>query len=279
MADTWLNALKTILPVCSSVSTFNLTVTKKGIGSGTVTSSSPGIDCGNDCSEAYGINTLVTLTATPASDSAFVGWSGGNCSGTGRCIVTMNKAVTVVAEFRGKYSITGNIQKPIYGVLMTLNGSATGTVTTDFYGNYAFRGLPNGNYTVTPSKAGYTLAPVNRSVTINGANVTNQNFATTYTGGGTGGGTYPGGSATYSLLGTVKSRTGSTMAGVTITLSGGASRTTTTNSSGTYIISGLANGNYTITPGKIGYAFTPVNRSVTINRANIVGQNFTGTVQ
>ena len=40
-----------------------LTVAKIGTGSGTIEAT--GINCGTDCTEVYGLNTLVTLTATP----------------------------------------------------------------------------------------------------------------------------------------------------------------------------------------------------------------------
>lgn len=76
-----------------------LTVSKTGSGSGTVTSSPAGINCGADCSENYATGTSVTLTATPASGYTFVGW-GGACSGmNSTCAVTMNAAQTVTAAF------------------------------------------------------------------------------------------------------------------------------------------------------------------------------------
>jgi type IV pilus assembly protein PilY1 len=52
-----------------------LTIEKNGTGSGTVTSSPAGIDCGADCSEPFAGET-VTLTASPADGSLFSGWSG-----------------------------------------------------------------------------------------------------------------------------------------------------------------------------------------------------------
>ncbi len=79
--------------------TYTLTVTRTGTGGGTVTSSPAGINCGGDCSEPYLSGTPVTLTATADGDSAFTGW-GGACSGTGTCIVAMNAARSVTAEFR-----------------------------------------------------------------------------------------------------------------------------------------------------------------------------------
>ena len=77
-----------------------LTVNKTGSGSGTVTSSSPGIDCGSDCTETYNDEVSVTLTATPDSgDYYFSGWSGDDCSGTGDCIITIDASKSVTAEF------------------------------------------------------------------------------------------------------------------------------------------------------------------------------------
>jgi hypothetical protein len=41
----------------------------------------------------------VALTASAASGSVFAGWSGGGCSGTGACTVTMSGAQSVAATF------------------------------------------------------------------------------------------------------------------------------------------------------------------------------------
>ena len=77
----------------------SLTVTESGTGFGTVTSDVGGISCPPTCSDIYP-GTTVTLTATPGvGGSAFTGWSGGGCSGTGTCMVTVNAATTVNAQF------------------------------------------------------------------------------------------------------------------------------------------------------------------------------------
>jgi uncharacterized repeat protein (TIGR02543 family) len=75
-----------------------LTVSKTGNGSGTVTSTPAGINCGVDCSESYTYNTLVTLNPLAASGSTFTGWSGA-CLGIGACQVTMSEARSVTARF------------------------------------------------------------------------------------------------------------------------------------------------------------------------------------
>jgi hypothetical protein len=77
---------------------FTLTVAKSGRGSGTVTSSSGGIECGATCAADFDAGTSVTLTATATAGSTFAGWSGA-CSGFGSCTVTVDAAKTATATF------------------------------------------------------------------------------------------------------------------------------------------------------------------------------------
>jgi endoglucanase len=73
-------------------------VTKAGSGTGTVTSSPAGIDCGSTCVATFSSGTTVTLTATPTGRSRFVGWSG-DCSGKGSCVLLMTADHSVTATF------------------------------------------------------------------------------------------------------------------------------------------------------------------------------------
>src|SRR5258708_8643155 len=77
--------------------------------------------------------------------------------------------------------------------------------------------------------------------------------------------------SSWNISGTVNGVPGG---GVTMTLSGAASATATSDSSGNYSFGGLANGAYTITPTHSGYTFTPASQNVTINGASISGINF-----
>jgi len=151
------------------------------------------------------------------------------------------------------------------GVTMTLSGAASGTTTTDVYGKYRFTGLANGIYTVTPDLTNYSFTPTSRTVSVSGANVTGQNFRGMPVGGGA-----------YSISGKVVTSSGSPISGVTMTLSGSASGATTTDGYGKYSFKGLGNGNYTITPDKTGYTFTPTSRAVSVSGANVTRQNFRG---
>ncbi len=76
-------------------------LTVRALGAGLVTSVPEGITCGTDCTEAYATGTVVTLTAAPDADATFTGWSGGGCSGTGACTVTMSASQEVTATFAG----------------------------------------------------------------------------------------------------------------------------------------------------------------------------------
>ena len=87
-----------LLQVAGSASTKVLAVTRAGTGSGTVMSSPIGINCGSDCSEPFASTTAVTLVATPAAGSVFIGWLGA-CTGNGACNVSVSGPKSVSATF------------------------------------------------------------------------------------------------------------------------------------------------------------------------------------
>ncbi|MBZ0248778.1 MAG: hypothetical protein K8F93_03895 [Burkholderiales bacterium] len=98
-----------------------LSVSRSGTGSGRVTSSPAGIDCGTTCSAQFAAGTSVTLTATPAAGSTFGGWSGA-CTGTGSCSVAMTSARSVTASFTAS---------PASHLLtVTRSGNGAGTVAS-----------------------------------------------------------------------------------------------------------------------------------------------------
>jgi hypothetical protein len=87
--------------------TYRLTVSGLGTGNGLVTSSPGGINCtitagsaaATGCTAQFNAGVTVTLTAKQANGHVFVGWAK-PCSGTGTCVLKMNSARSVAAEFR-----------------------------------------------------------------------------------------------------------------------------------------------------------------------------------
>jgi hypothetical protein len=99
--------------------TYQLTVIPEGSGSGSVTSSPSGIDCGTTCQFAFNTGAQVTLTAAAGASSQFSHWSGA-CSGVQlTCTVAVNAMTTVRANFTAEYTLT-----------ITRTGAGSGTVTS-----------------------------------------------------------------------------------------------------------------------------------------------------
>jgi hypothetical protein len=164
------------------------------------------------------------------------------------------------------FSISGTVTGDVLeGVTMTLSGDVSETTMTDSSGNYIFSRVSNGTYEVTPSKSGYFFTPTSRTVTVNGADVTGQNFTSTVISQG------------YSISGKVslKLKDGKTpLSGVTLTLSGVETGVALTGADGSYSFSGLSKGTYTITPSKAGYKFTLKKKKVKIKNADKTNVNF-----
>jgi hypothetical protein len=109
-----------------------LTVSSNLSWGGKVTSVPTGIDCGGDCSESYSYNTTVTLTATPTTGYAFIGWSGA-CTGKGSCTVTLSQARSVVATFLSLQLKVSLSWPPRGRVTSTPAGIDCGTVCTQSF--------------------------------------------------------------------------------------------------------------------------------------------------
>jgi hypothetical protein len=110
-----MNSNHSVTAVFTNVYTLNASLF--GTGSGAVTGS--GINCGTTCTATYDSGTVVTLTATPDSDSTFDHWDGA-CTGSGPCTVTMNSDQSVTAVF------TATVR---YTLTVSRSGAGTGTVT------------------------------------------------------------------------------------------------------------------------------------------------------
>src|SRR2546428_5897607 len=89
------------------------------MGADTEKSPPPEINCGAPGPGRLASGPTVPFAASPAAGSAFTGWSGGGCSGTEPCTVTVSAATTVTATFT-----------PTFVLSMTTTGTGTGTVTS-----------------------------------------------------------------------------------------------------------------------------------------------------
>ncbi|HLB36089.1 MAG TPA: hypothetical protein VJL31_05940, partial [Gemmatimonadales bacterium] len=111
----------------------SLAVVKAGPGNGTVVSAPvqmgtpPQINCGMNCSGSFAGGTTVTLTARPATGSTFAGWSGGGCTGTGACTLTLTSTTIVTATFNDSQGVSLTVSKAGSG---TVTGSGRGTVSS-----------------------------------------------------------------------------------------------------------------------------------------------------
>lgn len=90
----------------------NVSVTKSGTGSGTVTSASNGINCGTACGGVFAFGTKIALTAKPVADSQFKGWTGA-CTGTGPCEPTVAGAALNVGAIFNKATFAKNTRVTI----------------------------------------------------------------------------------------------------------------------------------------------------------------------
>jgi phospholipase C len=77
-----------------------LTVVVSPTGAGTVSSTPSGINnCSSSCNANYPVGTQVTLTQQVAAGYNFTGWTGGGCTGTNSCIVTLTTNTQVTANY------------------------------------------------------------------------------------------------------------------------------------------------------------------------------------
>jgi DNA-binding beta-propeller fold protein YncE len=92
-----------------------LAVAVTGAGDGYVISGPSGINCGSACAAEFNSGEEVTLTAVSEPGSAFVGWSGGGCSGKGPCHFTLGANITISAEFEVAPAALAGIAVPATG--------------------------------------------------------------------------------------------------------------------------------------------------------------------
>jgi len=237
------------------------TVTLSGAASATVTANSSG---------AYTFTGVAngSYTVTPSK-------SGFTFSPTSQAVTVSSANVTGVNFSTVTYTISGNLSPAANGsgATLTLGGASSATTSAGSSGNYSFSGLPNGTYSVTPSKSGYTFSPAAQSATINGANVANVNFTVSV-----GSSVVVSISPTSASLSTGGTQqftatvTGTSNTAVTWLATGG-----TVSSGGLYTAPGTA-GNYTVTATSAANTTKSASATVAVNSGNVIFyDDFAGT--
>jgi len=240
------------------------TVSPATIGNGTTLTltGGPGGTTTGNATGAYTFNGVPngTYTVTPSKSGFTFTPASQTVTITGGVSVT---GVNFTGQTVPTWTISGTVSGGGTGVSVALTGTAAASTTADpVTGAFSFAALQNGNYTVTPTKTGVIMSPLNRAITVNGADVPNTNFTAQAI-------------PTFSISGSIAPLPlGS---GVTVALTGATVPSVTTDANGNYTFPGLLSGTYTVTPTKSGATMTPLSRSVTISGANVSGTDFTAT--
>lgn len=171
----------------------------------------------------------------------------------------------------GTYTIAGSVfsldQDPLSGVFAVLTISATQQIhtLTDEYGMYSFRDIPNGTYTVTLTKEGYTITPSSITVTVDYEDAYAGTSQISSGSGETG---------THTVSGRVEDSLANGISGVTMMLSDGTDQyTATTGTYGEYVFTEVPSGTYTLTPQSADYEFSPQSQSVNV-QADVLVDTF-----
>ena len=217
----------------------------------------------------YPKGTHVFISATIPGNKIFTQWNGDinyvyDINQPGTYVVMPDKDISVTPEFNdassNTYSINGSIHGDIeQGVQVSLNSGET--TTSDSNGKFAFSGLQNGNYIITALLDNYSFTIDNNEIIINGSDVNNIDFTSTANATPPTPGTY---TVTGSIFGTLADN-------IQIECN---NSMTPLDDSGTYEISSLPNGVYTLTPKRHGLLFFPEKRVVTINGSGFSNVNF-----
>lgn len=147
------------------------------------------------------------------------------------------------------HSISGIVRvgtTPLANAAVSLQGPSNVVTGTAADGSYAFTGLSSGSYLVHVQQAGYSMSPSGWWVDLPGG-ANNIDFRLTPT------------ATRFDLMGTI---TGTGNADVRMTLSGDNAGNALSLFSGDWSIPNLMVGDYTLTPTKTGYHFSPPSRFV-----------------
>ena len=174
------------------------------------------------------------------------------CGEEAQCIAHQRAALTAYLGTMPSpnFSISGEVTDEsgagLAGVFGTLGGSQAVTTQTGIDGRYRFSELPtSGVYTVTANRRNYTFNTSTRTITTPNGDQT-VNFVASLN--------------RHDITVRISDACGNALPDVTVSLSGAQERTGSTDTSGELVLDAVPEGgDYTITPAKHNYRFTPAN--------------------
>ncbi len=188
--------------------------------------------------------------------------------GEGSTSVTTNLQFGYVLVPASVVSLSGTVTigsgagaAPLVNSPIALTGSISASTTTDAQGRYTFPNVPvGGPYTITPGAAAFVFSPASRTLTNVAADTAGLDFVAA--------------PLTRTISGQVRDRNDTGVPGIPMQLTGGSTATTTTDADGYYSFTVPDGLNYTITPSRTGFVFTPPAQSFTNVRENRVASFF-----
>ncbi|MBN1294714.1 MAG: carboxypeptidase regulatory-like domain-containing protein [Candidatus Latescibacteria bacterium] len=169
------------------------------------------------------------------------------------------------------HTVTGRIVDIQGNVVPGIELSLTSTVNrytaiTDENGVFTFTGIPDAAYALLPigGAPNYSYIPQSQRLSVSGANITTEDFLQYKLG-------QPG---DYNIWGAITTLKEVIMPDVVLTLDF-ENRTVTSDKEGNYYFGNLGDGDYTVTPSRDGFLFTPESAQISIRGAD-VELNFKG---
>jgi hypothetical protein len=141
--------------------------------------------------------------------------------------------------------------------VIVTGGGETNSLITDTNGYYTLSGLCSNTYSVTPSLRCYRFNPASQSLQL-GSDTTNVNFVA--------------GLLAYTISGGI-SNGSAAMSGVRVAIGDAYGTNTVTSTNGSFSVSGLCPGTYSVTPSLAGFAFDPGSTSITVG-PDVTAVNF-----
>ena len=85
-------------------------------------------------------------------------------------------SISITVTSTTTFSVSGSVTSAGQGLAGVVVSDGTRSATTSTSGAYTITGVPNGTYTLTPRRDGFTFTPATLSVTVNGSNLSGRNF-------------------------------------------------------------------------------------------------------